>query len=445
MSSLTKMINLPDLETSAGFHPPVAQSMEETGLPEALLQQLILKILYFRSEVVGRELARHVGLNFSIIEGVLEFFKLQHLVLVKRSYGMGTVSAVFTLSDQGRVLAQNYMETNTYAGKAPVPLSQYVEAVRRQRRQSNWMTADKLRAAFSHMIVSPKLLNQVGPAVNSGKSFLIYGQPGNGKTYMAEALLNMETDSIYIPYAIECQGQIIQIFDPIYHQRLDQDDEEGSIWRVSTQAEFDGRWFRAKRPFLVSGGELNLDMLDLAYRPDSKTYDAPFQLKANNGIYLIDDFGRQKVTPAEVLNRWIVPMERGIDYYNFLSGGKMSVPFETFLVFSTNLRPEQIGDEAFLRRIQYKLFLRSPDEAEFVNIFERFCEPEELPISRGVLNAFLDKHYRRTGKPFRRCHPRDVITHAIDLIRFEGLKWELTEELLDRAFECTFVVDEFEK
>jgi predicted ATPase with chaperone activity len=439
------MIASPEFQKDSAFTPPVAQSIEDTGLSENMLQQLILKILYFRSEMVGRDLARHVGLNFSIIENVLEFFKLQHLVAVKRSYGMGTVSAVFALSDQGRDLAQKYMETNTYAGKAPVPLSQYVEGIRRQRRKNNWLTLDKLRAAFSHMTISSKLLNQIGPAVNSGKSFLIYGQPGNGKTYIAEALLNMETDSIHIPYAIESQGQIIQMFDPIYHHRLDQDEEDGSIWRVSAQEEFDGRWFRAKRPFVVSGGELNLDMLDLAYRSDSKTYDAPFQLKANNGIYLVDDFGRQKVSPTEVLNRWIVPMERGIDYYNFLSGGKISVPFETFLIFSTNLRPEQIGDEAFLRRIQYKMFLRSPEEQEFVQIFDKYCKSEELPIAAGALDSFLSKHYRSTGKPFRRCHPRDVVTHAIDLIRFEGLRWELTAEVLDRAFECTFVSDEFDK
>jgi predicted ATPase with chaperone activity len=439
------MVASPEFQKDSAFTPPVAQSIEDTGLSENMLQQLILKILYFRSEMVGRDLARHVGLNFSIIENVLEFFKLQHLVAVKRSYGMGTVSAVFALSDQGRELAQKYMETNTYAGKAPVPLSQYVEGIRRQRRKNNWLTLDKLRAAFSHMTISSKLLNQIGPAVNSGKSFLIYGQPGNGKTYIAEALLNMETDSIYIPYAIESQGQIIQMFDPIYHHRLDQDEEDGSIWRVSAQEEFDGRWFRAKRPFVVSGGELNLDMLDLAYRSDSKTYDAPFQLKANNGIYLVDDFGRQKVSPTEVLNRWIVPMERGIDYYSFLSGGKISVPFETFLIFSTNLRPEQIGDEAFLRRIQYKMFLRSPEEQEFVQIFDKYCKSEELPIAAGALDSFLSKHYRSTGKPFRRCHPRDVVTHAIDLIRFEGLRWELTAEVLDRAFECTFVSDEFDK
>jgi hypothetical protein len=426
------------------FIPPVPQTLEETGLSETLLRQMILKILYFRGEVVGRDLGRLLGLNFSLIDSILEFFKMQHLVAVKRSMGMGSVSASFTLSDQGRQLAQKYLEANTYSGKAPVPLEQYAAGVKLQRRAKNWLTRDKLNAAFRHMVVSPRILGQIGPAVNAGKSFLIYGQPGNGKTYLAEALVHLESDPIYIPYAIECQGQIIQMYDPLYHERLEVEEEEGSIW-ISEDSLHDGRWFLAKRPFIITGGELTLEMLDLAFKPDSKTYDAPFQLKANNGIYLIDDFGRQKVSPAEVLNRWIIPMEKGIDYFNFLSGGKMQVPFEVFLVFSTNLRPDQIGDEAFLRRIQYKLFLRSPEEEEFIQIFRRYCDGEDLPIADGALPSLLENRYRGGKRMFRRCQPRDIVTHAIDLIRFEGLPWVLTADVLDRAFDSTFVDEEYER
>ncbi|HUQ91805.1 MAG TPA: hypothetical protein VM120_08995 [Bryobacteraceae bacterium] len=435
----------PITDVHAGpFIPPVPQSIEETGLNESFLQQLILKVLYFRGELIGRDLAKVLGLNYSVIDGILEYFKLQHLVAVKRSLGMGPVSSVFALSDQGRALATKYLDANAYAAKAPVPLDQYSAAVKLQRRRGNWLTKPMLQSAFQHMVMSENIIGVVGPAVNSGKSFLIYGQPGNGKTYLAEALVKIESDPIYIPYSIEAQGQIIQMYDPLYHQRLDVEEEQDSIWNAEPDIQHDGRWFRAKRPFIVTGGELALDMLDLAFKPDSKTYDAPFQLKANNGIYLIDDFGRQKVSPAEVLNRWIVPMERGIDYFTFLSGGKMSIPFETFLVFSTNLRPEQIGDEAFLRRIQYKMFLKSPVEEEFLNIFRRFCASLNLPIADGAIPAFVEKYYRSTGKMFRRCQPRDIISHAIDLINFEGLPYELTFETLERAFEGTFVADQYE-
>ncbi|MCS7025603.1 MAG: hypothetical protein NZV14_12455 [Bryobacteraceae bacterium] len=443
ISTLDPTPNLPGVSLSEPFVPPVPQSIEETGLSETFLRQMILKSLFFRGEVVGRDLARLLGLNFSVIEPLLESFKLQHLVAVKRSLGIGNVSAAFALSDQGRNLAQKYLETNTYSGKAPVPLEQYAAAVKLQRRPQNWLTKEKLQAAFRHMVLNPRILSQIGPAVNAGKSFLIYGQPGNGKTYLAEALVRIESDPIYIPYAIECQGQIIQMYDPVYHERLELEEDENSIW-ISQDEQHDGRWFLAKRPFIMTGGELTLEMLDLAFKPDSRTYDAPFQLKANNGIYLIDDFGRQKVSPAEVLNRWIVPMEKGVDYFNFLSGGKMEVPFEVFLVFSTNLRPNQIGDEAFLRRIQYKLFLRSPDETEFVEIFRRYCDSQQLPIADGALPDLIERRYRASKRMFRRCHPRDIVTHAIDLIRFEGLPWLLTADVLDRAFDSTFVDEAYE-
>ena len=189
----------------------------------------------------------------------------------------------------------------------------------------------------------------------------------------------------------------------------------------------------------MTGGELTLEMLDLKYNATSKVYDAPYQLKANNGIYLIDDFGRQQCAPSEVLNRWIVPMERRIDYLKFLTGGKMTVPFEAFLIFSTNLRPDQLGDEAFLRRIQYKMLLRSPDENEFLSIFRNFCESKNLPHEESSILRFIEKHYRHTGKVFRRCHPRDVLSHVIDMIHFEKHPFRLTDELLDRAFESCFL------
>ncbi|MRR13272.1 hypothetical protein EG835_12640 [bacterium] len=300
-----------------------------------------------------------------------------------------------------------------------------------------------LRKAFGHMVVDDRLLWQVGPAVNSGKSFLIYGQPGNGKTFLAEALFNVESDPIYIPAAIECQGQIIQLYDPVYHFRIDEDEPEVSAF--ARERQFDGRWLQVRRPFIVSGGGVTLDMLDLSFNPGSKCYDAPLHLKANNGIYLVDDFGRQRGSPAEVLNRWIVPMERRIDFLNFTTGGKAQVPFETFLIFSSNLKPEQLGDEAFLRRIQYKMLVRSPDEEEFVKIFRRFAQAEGLEVDPAVLDSFIDKHYHRAGKKFRRCHPRDVLTHAIDLIRFERLEFRITAELLDRAFEVTFVSEEHDE
>lgn len=414
------------------FHPPVPQTLADTGLPNAVIEQLILKFLYFKGELMASDLCRLMGLRFSLIEYVIDGLKLQLLLQVKSSLGYGPVSAMLSLTDAGRRVARDYLDTNQYIGPAPVPISQYATAAHAQRMPPKWLTRERLAAAYSQLIVTDAILDQIGPAVASGKSFLIYGQPGNGKTQLAEALANIATSDIYVPYALECQGNIIQLYDPIYHKLTDNRKE------ASEDQEYDSRWARCRRPFIATGGELSLSMLDLSFNRISKIYDAPFQLKANNGIYLIDDFGRQKASAAEILNRWIVPMERRIDYLSFENGGKMTAPFETFLVFSTNLTPDKLGDEAFLRRIQYKMLLRSPGEEEFRTIFCAVAQKHGLSVCPGLLDRFIDKHYRTSGKQFRRCHARDVISQAIDYVHFKRLPYELTEDLLDLAFASCF-------
>jgi predicted ATPase with chaperone activity len=423
-----------------GFIAAIPQVISQTGISDGSIEDLILKTLYARGETIGRELAAALGLKFSVIESRVEFLKNQRQIQVKGSLGFGSVSAVYSLSEAGRVRVRECLEQNQYVGPAPIPIDQYVSAVRQQRLKGSWLTLDVLKKAYRGMIVSPEVLGQIGPAVNSGKSLLIYGQPGNGKTFLCEALCGVSESPIYVPYAIEYQGNIIKVFDPVYHTRIEQTvDLESS---VTSEAHYDGRWAHCRRPFIVTGGELSISMLDLGYNSISKVYDAPFQLKANNGIYLIDDFGRQRSSPAELLNRWIVPMDRRVDYLSFHTGGKVEVPFDAFVIFSTNLQPDQLGDEAFLRRIQYKLLLRSPKGKEFSEIFQAYCASRGLQCSDELLSHFMEQHYEMPGKPFRRCHPRDVISHAIDLIGFEMLPMELTESLLDRAFESCFVSSE---
>jgi hypothetical protein len=432
--------NIPVRGAEPRTAPEEPQSIAEAGLAESLIESLVLKALYFRGELYGRDLSMAVGLKFSAIQDVVESLKLRHHVQVKRSLGVGNVGALLVLTDAGRSRARESLEANQYAGVAPVPLEQYIAVVREQRPRQGWLTRAALAKAFSGMVITEQLLSQIGPAISSANSLLLYGKPGDGKTYLIESLNNLDTAPVFVPYAIECQGNIIQVFDPVYHTRMEED--SSSPGAIVCETPYDRRWIKCRRPFIVSGGELTLDMLDLRFNQTSKVYEAPFQLKANNGIYLIDDFGRQRATPAEVLNRWIVPMERRLDYLSFLTGGKMTVPFETFLVFSTNLKPADLGDEAFLRRIHYKMLLRGPARNEFLRIFENFCAANNIPYQFSVINNFIERRYERPQKSFRRCHPRDMLTHALNLMHFENLPRELTEDILERAFESCFVQDE---
>jgi len=423
-----------------GRIPQEPESIEEAGIAPATIEHLILKTLYFRGNLYGQDLSAALGLKFSVIQGVVDSLKLHHHVQVTRSMGMGDVGAMLALTETGRARARECLEQNQYAGAAPVPVEQYAEMVRRQRPEEGWLTKQALRKALRGMVITEQILTQVGPAISAANSMLLYGQPGNGKTFLIESLNNLETSPVFVPYAVECQGNIIQVFDPIYHKPIEE--EPPSVLMVASTRDYDRRWVKCRRPFIVSGGELTLDMLDLRFNTTSRVYEAPFQMKANNGIYLIDDFGRQRATPAEVLNRWIVPMERRIDYLTFMTGGKMTTPFETFLVFSTNLNPSGLGDEAFLRRIQYKMLLQGPGEKEFIRIFDNFCSSRKISYPAGLVERLIEKYYRNSGRPMRRCHPRDVLNHALNLVRFEKLPEELSEDVMDRAFESCFVQDE---
>jgi predicted ATPase with chaperone activity len=262
--------------TRAEFAPKEPATLEETGLPESAIEQLILKILYYRGDLYGQDLSAAIGLRFSVIEGLVESLKIKHHLQVKRSLGMGSVGAVLGLTESGRALTREMLETSQYAGAAPVPLDQYIEQVRAQRPAPGWLTKPSLTKALSSMVITEQILSQVGPAISSGNSMLVYGKPGDGKTYLIESLNNLDTAPVFVPHAIDCQGNIVRVFDPVYHERLD-DDEEISIAAVGRGAAYDRRWVRCKRPFIVSGGELTLDMLDLRYNAGSKVYEAPFQ------------------------------------------------------------------------------------------------------------------------------------------------------------------------
>jgi hypothetical protein len=429
-------------ELSAAFVPPVSRTVAETGLSNSLLEHLVFNILYSRGGMTGRGLADLMGIGFEVIEGLMIDLKTHYDVEVKGSEGFGLSTSLFALSEMGRKRAREYFDINQYVGPAPVPLDLYRKAVRSQRFHKGWLTRELLVTAYKDAVIEPGVLEQIGPAANSGRSLLMFGMPGNGKTFMAEALLNLLTEEIFIPYAVEHNGIITQVFDALYHKRSTAGDFIESI--ISKERRFDGRWAKCQRPFLSSGGELGLEMLELRLNSATKIYDAPFHVKANNGIYLIDDFGRQRLTPTELLNRWIVPMESRIDHLELASGGKLSMPFEIFLVFSTNLKPAELGDEAFLRRIKYKMLVKNPTLDEFRELFLLYSSKQGLDCPSALLDKFLYERYERDKKPFRRCHPRDILLHVTDMIEFLRLPHLLTEDLLNRAFESCFAFSDAE-
>ena len=416
------------------FVPLAPRSVEETGLSLGLLTDLALKTFYFESFLTGRDLALRMGLPFSnVVSVVLEFMRREQLCEVRSATGRGGFSEAsyeYVLTSRGREMAREAMERSQYMGPAPVTLETYVKGVREQGLRDVIVHQRQLRRALAHLVFNEDTFEQIGPAINSGRSIFLYGPPGNGKTSIAEAIGTtlMEGD-VYIPYAIEVEGQFIKLFDDASHIKVD----ESQPQRV------DARWVKIRRPFIVVGGELTMEGLDLVYNVDFKYYEAPFQMKANGGVLLIDDFGRQAVRPSELLNRWIVPLDRRIDFMTLHTGRKFEVPFEVLIVFSTNLQPRELVDEAFLRRIRHKIHVGDPSWEEFAEIFRRAAKNRNIPFSEPALAYLIREHYIKANRPPRACHPRDLLDQIADIALYLNMRPAMTKELIDRAALSYFV------
>jgi hypothetical protein len=358
------------------------------------------------------------------------------MVEVRGASGSGTASFRYALTDIGRDRARQYLDVNHYIGPAPVPLAAYVAYMRGLLAARGYIERERLRKGFSHLVISDNVLEQLGPAVNAGKAVFLYGSPGNGKTVIAEGMGRAIGGDMYIPHAIDIDGQIIAMFDPINHESLEVDHETTSI--IATAAR-DRRWVRIRRPVVMVGGELTLEMLDLTFNPLSKFYEAPIQWKANGGVFLVDDFGRQRIRPQELLNRWIVPLESRVDFLTMHTGKKFQVPFDVLIVFATNLKPESLADEAFLRRIPYKIPIVDPTLEQFTQIFELVCRRNKMKFHQVMVAYLLRQHYTPLGRPLRACHPRDLVEQVISLCRYRGITPKITRELLDRACASYFV------
>jgi hypothetical protein len=420
--------------------PTAPDSLKEAGLSPAFVADQILRTIYSRGPQVGRDLATYLCLPFKVIRDPIIFLKNEKCVQVDGGDLVGEVSYKFSLTDLGRQRAHDCMKQCAYVGPAPVPIEDYVEQCYRQTVTGLQCYPEALKAPFGHLVLKEDMFLALGPAIISGRSVFIYGPPGNGKTAMARAIgdfMNTAGGSIYVPHAFIADGNIITVFDPSLHIVDDAptefgDEADATVRRLLSAGAMDQRWVRVRRPVIVTGGELNLNMLDLRYNAEANFYQAPIHFKANGGVFLIDDFGRQLVSPKELLNRWILPLEDRHDFLTVANGKKFQVPFEQLIIFSTNLDPKDLVDDAFLRRIRHKVGINAPQRDVYERIFQSNCKRLGMNYCPEAVDYVYERYYTR-GRTPRASDCRDLLEIVQSICRYRRQPVHLTRDLIIEA------------
>jgi len=419
-------------EAPAGFIPRMPDSLAASGLSAAFVEEHVLRCLYSVPQITGAQLAATCGLGFQAGIGViLDNLRQDHQVEIRGQRGIGEAGYAYVLTSKGTSRALEAQEKTLYRGPLPVPIADYIASVHAQPINASLVTRARVRRAFADLLAPDAVSDCIGPAIKSGSALFLFGAPGNGKTAMAERISRVLSDPIYLPHAIEVDGTIVKVFDPLVHR---------PVGGQSSVPELDQRWVQVHRPFVTAGGELTLSGLDLLWSTAGRYYEAPVQLKANGGVMLIDDFGRQQVRAADLLNRWIVPLEKRVDYLTLVTGKRVEVPFQQMLVFATNLEPADLADEAFLRRIRFKLRLSDPTAAQFQEVFRRECLERGLGFSEDGVRYILGRWWGG-GRPLRMCQPRDLVEQVVSIARYKGVAVDLgSTELLDQACASYFAL-----